>query len=681
MSGKRNLFYKACTVALAVCMTMAALTGCGDARNAEQNGAQGAASGGTQDASDGKQQTAETILETADMFTDRDLSGEYKESEGVEILFEGDGARCAAKGVSVSGSTVTITEEGVYILSGVLNDGMIVIEAEDSAKVQLVFKGVTVTNSKNAAVYVKSADKVFVTLAENTVNTLENGGSYTDMDGNSIDGVIFAKSDLTVNGSGSLNIHAAAGHGIVTKDDLKIADGNITVTAEKHGLCGKDSVRIAGGSITVVSGKDGIHTDNTSDSEKGYIYVAGGELTITASGDGISAEGSLQIDGGSFRITAGGGSGNSVVAKDENGDEVSTKGIKAAGAFVINDGSFETDTQDDALHTDGDLTVNGGSFLIATGDDGLHADGTATVAGGNLVITESYEGIEGKDVVISGGIIDIRATDDGVNAAGGDGQSGGFGGGMFGGFGGAGSGGDYSILISGGSLSVDADGDGLDSNGTLTVTGGAVCVDGPVNSANGAIDYEGVGQITGGTVIALGASGMAMNFGDTSTQGSILLNIGNQPAGTEIVLKTEEGKELLRYTSRKAFGSVAVSCPELVKGGVYILSVGDSDTEITLDSLIYGSGGGFGGFGGDRGGRGGHEGWQQMPEGEPPQMPEGEGRPQMPDEEGRPQMPNEEGGPQMPNEEGRPQMPDGEGRPQMPEGEGRPQMPDGQRSE
>lgn len=624
---KLDLSYKACAAALTVCMTMAALTGCGDA----QNMAQGANLGTDQSAANGKPSAAETILEVNDMFTDRDLSGEYKEAESVEILLEDGSSQCSGEGVAVSGSTVTITKEGVYVLSGVLNDGMIIIEAEDNAKVQLVFKGVTVTNSQNAAVYVKSGDKVFVTLAENTVNRLENGGSYTDRDGNSIDGVIFAKSDLTVNGSGSLNITAAAGHGIVTKDDLKITGGNITATAEKHGLCGKDSVRIAGGSITVVSGKDGIHTDNSSDSEKGYVYVAGGELTITASGDGISAEGSLQIDGGSFRITTGGGSGNGTVARDENGDEVSAKGIKASGAFVINDGSFEMDTQDDALHTDGDMTVTGGSLLIATRDDGLHADGTATVAGGNLVITESCEGIEGKNVVISGGTIDIRATDDGVNAADGNGQGqGGFGGKFGGGFGGDLGQGDYSLLISGGTVYVNADGDGLDSNGTLTVTGGTVCVDGPVNSANGALDYERAGQITGGTVIALGASGMAMNFGDTSTQGSILLNTGNQPAGTEIVLKTGEGKELLRYTSRKAFGSVVVSCPELVKGGSYILSVGDTDTKISLDSLIYGNGSGFGGFGGDRGGKGGHGGRQQMPEGEGrPQMPEG-GRSQMP---------------------------------------------------
>lgn len=633
MSMRRNLSYKACAAALTVCMTMTALTGCGDA----QNVAQGANLGADQGAANGKSSVAAAIPEVKDMFTDRDLSGEYRESEGVEILLKDGSVQCGGKGVSVSGSTVTITKEGVYVLSGVLNDGMIVIEAEDSAKVQLVFKGVTVTNSQNAAVYVKSADKVFVTLAENTVNRLENGGSYTDRDGNSIDGVIFSKSDLTVNGSGSLKITAAAGHGIVTKDDLKVTNGNLTIDAEKQGLSGKDSVRIAGGTINITSGKDGIQADHDKE-EKGYVYIAGGTLAINAAGDGISASGLLQIDGGSFDITAGKGSSNKTVARDTDGSTVSTKGIKAAGDLIINDGTFAIDSQDDALHTNGSLTVNGGEYQIATGDDGLHGDETTTVAGGRLIITASYEGIEGKNVVISGGCIDLFASDDGINAAGGRDQSG-FGG-MFGGGyrGGFSQGGDYSLLISGGTVYVNANGDGLDSNGTLTMTGGTVYVDGPVGSGNGALDFDGTGEITGGTIIALGASGMVQNFTQAFNQGSVFLTTGGQKAGTEVALKDADGKVLLNYTSKKAFGSVVVSCPELVKGGSYILSVGDVDTEISLDSLIYGNGSGFGGFGGDRGGRGGHGGRPEMPEGEVPEMPDGEGRPQMP-EGGRSQMP------------------------------------------
>lgn len=592
---------------------------------------------------------AENVLAVEDMFTDRDLRGDYKESESVAVTLSGGTAQCNSKDVEVSGSTVTIKAEGTYILSGTLDGGMVIVEADEAAKVQLVLKGASISNSEGAAVYVRSADKVFVTLAEGTDNALANGGSYTAIDDNNIDAVVFSKCDLTVNGTGSLRITAKVGHGIVSKDDLKVIDGRLTVEAEKHGLSGKDSVRIAGGTVNIVSGKDGIQSDHEKE-EKGYVYISGGALAINASGDGISASGQLQIDGGSFDITAGKGSANKTVAKDTDGSAVSTKGIKAAGDLVINDGSFIIDSQDDALHSNGSLTVNGGEFQISTGDDGLHGDGTATVAGGRLIIATSYEGIEGKDVVISGGYIDLYATDDGINAAGGKDQSG-FGG-MFGGFGGGfGQGGDYSILISGGTVYVNAEGDGLDSNGTLTVTGGEIYVDGPVSSGNGALDYDGTGEITGGTLIALGASGMAQNFTSASNQGSILLNTGNQKAGTEISLKDGDGKVLLAYTSKKSFGSVVVSCPGLVQGASYTLSVGGSETKITMDSLIYGNG--MGGFGGGRGGMGGFGGdrGDRNPDGRKP----GGNMPGQPGEGGVPQLP--EG--MQPGEGGMPQLPEG----------------------
>ena len=650
----------------AACLTAASLSGCGNesggeapkvSGNVEENQAGGQSAGDS--AGTGEQNSAgdsgaeadgnrtgasvsetvqnagpENVLAVEEMFTDRDLKGDYKESEGVAIALSGGSARCDSKDVSISEGSVIIKAEGTYILSGTLENGLIIVEADDAAKVQLVLKGVSISNSDNAAIYVRSADKVFVTLAQGTVNTLTNGGSYAVLDDNNIDAVIFAKCDLTVNGTGGLEVSAKAGHGIVSKDDLKIMDGELTITAEKHGLSGKNSVRIAGGAVNIVSGKDGIHADHDSE-DKGYVYIAGGTFSIDASGDGVSASGQLQLDGGSFDITAGKGSANRNVAKDSDGSAVSAKGIKAAGNLVINDGSYVIDSQDDALHSNGDLTVNGGDYRIATGDDGLHGDGTTAVAGGRLIITTSYEGIEGKDVAISGGYIDLYASDDGINAAGGKDQSG-FGG-MFGGFGGgfgggAGQGGDYSILISGGTLYVNADGDGLDSNGTLTVTGGTIYIDGPASSADGALDYDGTGEITGGTIIALGASGMAQNFTEASNQGSILLNTGNQKAGTAVSLKDADGRVLLNYTSKKAFGSVVVSCPELIQGGVYTLSVGDSDTEITMDSLIYGNGmGGFGGGHGGMGGFGGGRGDSRKPGGNMPGQPGAADMPELPE--------------------------------------------------
>ena len=661
------------------------VTGCGNSNDPmiSETLASSGADGETEVSGEGEGQAAyagaaaEDVIVVSEMFTDRDLSGGYDASEAEEIILsEGD---------------VTITKEGVYLISGSLKDGMIIIDADDSAKVQLVLDGVDINNSTNAAIYVKQADKVFITLAEGSRNSLTSSG-YTVLD-NNIDGVIFAKSDLTINGTGSLTVNAAQGHGIVTKDDLKITGGEVTVTSEDHGLSGKDSVRVTNCTLQITSGKDGIHSENDAKEEKGFIYIAGGTVNVVSEGDGISAGNVIQIDGGTIDILAGGGSTNRSTATDENGDAVSTKGIKASGELLINQGTIDIDSQDDAVHSNSEVVINGGELSLATGDDGIHGDEAAKVRGGNINISTSYEGIEGTQVEISGGTISLYATDDGLNAGGGRDQSGfgGMFGGMFGGesFGGGRRGGDRSgdtnenpsadvsadttgesyILISGGTIYVRADGDGLDSNGTLTVTGGEVYVSGPENGANGAIDYESSGQITGGTVVAVGNSAMAMNFGDSSTQGSIMINTNNHASGTEITLKDASGKELVQYTSECSFNSVVISCPELVLGGTYTITAGEESTEVTLsDSLIYGSGFGGGGFGGGGMMPGGNRGGGRMTE--DGQMPEGMEIPeggQMPEGMEIPDGGKQNGG-RMP--EGM-EIPDGG---QMPEGM---EIPDG----
>lgn len=643
----RRFWNKCCVPAMIGCMMAGLLAGC--SRNEEPVKESLAATGQGQAAGASEAGTAavpETIVDAEAMFTDRDRSGEYDEAECVRIELGSD--------------NVTITEEGVYLLSGSLENGMVIVDADKTAKVQLVLDNVEISNSNGAAIYVRQADKVFITLAECTVNTLSGGDSYVSIDDNNIDGVIFAKSDLTINGDGSLNVTAVTGHGIVSKDDLKVTGGAVIVTAPGHGLSGKDSVRIAAGteggqdaansavSLNITAGKDGIHSENADKEDRGFVYIEDGSITIVSAGDSISAGIYLQIDGGIFNLTAGKGSANKTVARDENGSDISTKGIKAGGQMIINDGSFYIDSQDDALHSGSSLVVTGGQLDIAAGDDGLHADDTVTVAGGTINISACYEGIEGDEVVISGGCIRLNATDDGLNAA-------------------------DALLISGGTIYVNADGDGIDSNGTITVTGGEICISGPESSANGAIDYEFVAQITGGTLVAVGNSGMAMNFGESSTQGSALISTSNCKAGTEVSLEDGEGNVFVSYTAESGFNSVVISCPEMVQGGTYTVHVGNEEYEVTLDSLIYGNGfggfgggrggfdGGRGGFGGDRGdfgSRGGFDGDRDGSGGEQHGFGGGRGgrnqdgeRPGMPEEGEAPQMPGSNGMPQMPGNE------------------------------
>ena len=254
-----------------------------------------------------------------DMFTDRDGKTEYDESKAVSIKLNGTSATSSSNSVKISGSTVTITEEATYVISGTLTDGMIIVNAEDTAKLQIVLNGVDITSKTSAALYILEADKVFMTLADGKTNTLANGGSFTAIDDNNIDAAVFSKQDLTFNGSGSLTVTSPAAHGIVCKDDLVFTGGTYTVNSASHGLDANDSVRISNSTkLTIDAGKDGIHCENTDDASLGFIYISDGTMNVEAEGDGISAGAYVQIENGTFDLLIGGGSENGSNASSGN---------------------------------------------------------------------------------------------------------------------------------------------------------------------------------------------------------------------------------------------------------------------------------------------------------------------------------------------------------------------------
>ena len=469
----------------------------------------------------------------SEMFTERDLSADYDESSAVKVTLSGTSAKASSSnGVSVSGSTVTITSEGTYIFSGELTDGQIVVEADDAAKVQIVLDGASITSKTSAAIYVKSADKVFVTTAKGTENSLANGGSFTADGDTNIDGAVFAKDDITFNGSGSLTVTSPAGHGIVGKDDVKLAGGTITIDAAEHGVQANDSVRVAEASITInADNKDGVHVSDDADAEEGttsdsFFYMADGSLVINA------------------------------------------------------------------------------------GDDGIHADAEANIEGGTIDVSKSYEGIEALTVNVSDGDIKVAATDDGINAAGGSTQGtstfgsddwGGGKGGMMGGDGGS----DGQINISGGNIYIQASGDGVDSNGSVTVSGGYTVVCGPSQGDTSVLDYNGTASITGGTFIGTGGAGMAANF-STAEQGLIAVTVGSQTAGSTVTLKDADGKTLAEVTPELDYAVVYISTDSMTQGGTYTLTAGSYSEEITLSDNIYSSiSGGMQGGGMMKGGKGG----------------------------------------------------------------------------
>ena len=633
----------------ATALSMTAVAGCTGAKSSTGN----VVSSETEtNAEETSAQSEAGSYSSADMFTERDLAGTYEESGAVYVTLSGDGIIGETDGVAINGQTVTITAEGTYIFSGTLSEGQFVVDA-DNAKVQIVFDNVDITCASSAAVYVKSAEKVFVTLAEGSQNTLRNTDEYVAIDDNNIGAVIFAKSDLTLNGTGSLTIVSAEGYGIVSKDDLKITGGTYDITAAGHALSGKDSVRIADGTFILTAEKDGIHAENADDEEKGYIYIADGDFAITSDGDGMDASNIVQIEDGTFDITAGGGAANSQkthesdmpgggmsqnierpdgesmpqmgekpdeesmsqmgekpdeesmpqmgekpdgenMPQDTTTDEsgTSTKGIKAGGGMYLNGGTYQIDSADDSIHSNANITIADGTYTLATGDDGVHADDALTVNGGTITVTESYEGLEGLTVTINDGTIDITARDDGVNVAGGTDQSG------FGTFGDHFKGMDSAddeteettdkemwMELNGGYIHILAGGDGVDSNGDLTINGGEIYIDGPSDNGNSAIDYgdRSSAYVNGGMLVAIGSSGMAEGMSDSSKQEVLMVKLGEQMEAGDVVLTDSEGNVIVSYTALKSYDCVIISTAEVESGATYTLTTSGTTTEVTAE--------------------------------------------------------------------------------------------------
>ena len=502
----------------------------------------------------------------------------------------------AGKAVDLSeteGDSQKITAGGTYTLSGTKTDTMILVDAKD-ADVTLILNSLTVKNSNGPAIYVRSADKVTVTLAAGTQNTLSDGSSYSLTDSSStLDAAIFSKADLTVNGSGTLTVNGNYKHAIVSKDDLTVASGTLNITAKNVGLNGKDCVKIGSGTITVNAGSDGIRSDNDEDSQKGYVYLSGGTLDITAGNDGIQAETVIKADKVTLTVKAGGGSGSSLSSSSE-----SYKGMKAGSDIYISGGTFNLTTKDDCIHSNGTVTIDGGTYTLSSGDDGIHADTDLKISGAStkLTVSKSYEGIEATNLYITGGTVSVTASDDGLNAAGGNagGEQGRPGMGSF-------SGSTGKIVISGGTVYIKQGGDGVDANGSVSITGGSVTVSGANSGDTSILDYDTNGSISGGSFIGTGASSMAQNFDTSSSQGAILYCCSSQSAGTGIKLTDSSGNVVLSHTADQAFSCVILSNSAIKKGETYTLTIGSTSVSITMSDNVY-SNGASGGMGGGPGG-------------------------------------------------------------------------------
>lgn len=325
------------------------------------------------------------VVETVvgdDLFSDRDLNQSPDLTDATELSLS-------------SGQDLTITEEGIYHITGSAQNASIIVEAPDDAKVQLVLDNVTLANESAPAIYVKTADKVFVTSMND--NSLSVTGTFTADGDTNTDAVIFSKSDLTLNGTGTLTIESAQSHGVAAKDDLTITGGTYNVTAASDAFQAHDSIAIADGSFTINSGKDAFQAKYDDDDTVGFIYVRDGSFNITAGDDGLQATTTNTIDGGTFTINAveaiegtqiviNGGSFD--ITASDDGINAAQKTSTLSPSITINGGDFtinmaQGDT--DALDANGDLTINGGTFNI-TAQSAFDYDGTGTLNGGTLTV-------------------------------------------------------------------------------------------------------------------------------------------------------------------------------------------------------------------------------------------------------------------------------------------------------
>lgn len=501
--------------------------------------------------SDGSTDVQQSIQEaTGKMdleYSSRDTDASYDESSATRIALSEAGASVSGDNATASGSTVTIAAAGTYVITGSSSNGQIVIDAPDDAKVQIVLDGVVLSNGSGPCIYASNADKLFVTLAENTANTLSDGSSWT-LSGSEDepDATVFCTCDLTVNGSGTLNVDATTHHGIHSTDDLVIAGGSLDVDAANDGLVGKDSVKIGGASVHVTAQDNGVKATNDTDEDKGFVLISGGDVDIDAQDDGIKA----------------------------------TRLIKTSG------GTVTVDSQDDALHSDADLWLDGGTLTISAADDGVHAERSLWLAEGTLDITSSYEGIEGQDILVTGGSSNIAYSDDGINAAvasdetssentqadaqQANGQNRQTGTGQMPGQQSETGG---TITITGGTIDLVStrQGDSLDSNGTIQIEGGTVTTSGAATGDSSVLDFETGGTISGGTFIGLGATSMETGFG-SSSQASISATISGS-AGDVVTIEDSSGTQIASYTAENPYAYLLASVPEMADGETYAVLV------------------------------------------------------------------------------------------------------------
>ncbi len=447
--------------------------------------------------------------------------------EVITINLEGDTAKSSSEQVHILDGIINIVNAGTYRFVGEF-DGQIHVLTEDKGQVQLLFAGVTLRNETTAPIYVEKAEEMVITLEEGTDNYIEDTAAYLEEEAKLLDiertnGAIYSKTNLVINGLGTLSITTTDKTAVLGKAQVSLYDATLLVESARNGIKGKDKIYIDKGSIDIQAQEKAIVSD-------GIIEVMSGQITI--------------------------------------------------------------DSVDDSMHSDDTIIVHSGELSLSTQDDGIHADSLVQVNGGEICIVESYEGIEAKDIVVNGGYIDVHSSDDGINISdnteennervkeieGGDY--------------------DYGLHINGGEITINSYGDGLDSNGNIWMNAGTVIVSGPIDNANGSIDYSGTFEMTGGSLIATGSSGMVQGPSEISSIPTMIIGFdASLDAGTRIQVVDDNEKILMDITAEKTLSSLVYSSIELKIDTSYNILINEQvqmTLELTDIVTSYGNIGGMG---------------------------------------------------------------------------------------
>lgn len=527
-------------------MAALALTGC-SATSASNTSATSATSTSASSTSDTKSKTANSFstdvksgakLAEDTHYSAKDLTWDSSSEVTIDLSNP-----TATDGVTVSDGVITITKAGNYKLTGTY-EGQIKVEAADSDMVRLILNNATITNSTGAAINVVEADEVVIYTASGTTNTVSDGSSYSDTASGSPDAAIYSKSDLTLAGEGTLKVEGKYEEGIHTSDGLVIASGTLEVNAANTGIKGKDYVDILDGTITVTASQDGIKATNDTDGNRGWVRLSGGTVNISAGDDGFKAERVLEISGGTLNITQ------------------ANEGIEAQYINIL-DGTVNVTSSDDGINA---------SYSTTTTTDSTSTTSTSTTSTG----TES-----------------TTATSTKQSAQGGQAPSGTMGqppaGGTFEVV-------DATINISGGTVTVNANGDGIDSNGTATLSGGTLVVNGPFTGGNTSLDTNG-DLLLNGTTVAAGNSGDMFEAPSTnSTSGYVKIsNVSNLSAGTTVQVADSSGNVVANYkVTNSSTALILVSSSKITKGESYTVytttdSVDASSTTLASNATSLGS--------------------------------------------------------------------------------------------